>query len=184
MVKALQIENFPNYYVTTAGDVYTRNYNKTGRFRKLKPWSVRGGYLHVELCKNGEVFHKSVHRLVAESFLTNHEHKPQVNHLNGLTWDNRVTNLEWATGSENNLHAYRELNRKAPRSGLGKFGSKNPASRAVLQIKCGETIACFGSMLEADRATGINFRNISNCCLGRRKTAGGYQWKYKEQGGL
>ena len=174
------------YQVSNLGRVKSLGNGKSNRSKCIimKTAINHKGYAMIRLCKDGVGKGFSVHRLVAESFLANHEHKPQVNHLNGLTWDNRVTNLEWATCSENNLHAYRELNRKAPRSGLGKLGSKNPASRAVLQIKRGETIACFGSMLEADRATGINFRNISSCCKGIRKSAGGFQWKYKEQGGL
>ena len=31
---------------------------------------------------------------------------------------------------------------------------------------------------EAERMTGIRCTNISSCCLGKLKTAGGYIWKY------
>ena len=36
-------------------------------------------------------------------------------------------------------------------------------------------------MHEADRKLGITFKNISACVRGKRKTAGGYIWKYKEE---
>jgi hypothetical protein len=75
----------------------------------LKTSKNRKGYLRVKLCKKSDGFcsEKSVivHRLVANEFLENPLNKPQVNHKNGIKDDNRVENLEWATGSENVIHA-------------------------------------------------------------------------------
>ena len=81
--------------------------NKKENF--LKPTKNRKGYLNLKLCKksDGVCSEKSViiHRLVANEFLENPLNKPQVNHKNGIKDDNRVDNLEWATGSENVIHA-------------------------------------------------------------------------------
>lgn len=51
-----------------------------------------------------------VHRLVAETFIENPENKPFVDHINGDRHDNSVSNLRWATASENNRNteAYRK----------------------------------------------------------------------------
>ena len=54
MSKAFQIKNFPDYYITDTGDVYSRNYNHTGRIKKLKPSKTKISYLRIALCKDNK----------------------------------------------------------------------------------------------------------------------------------
>lgn len=69
--------------------------------------SVVNGYEKVLLYNNGNRKMISVHRIVAEAFLSNHNNCSQVNHINGIKTDNRVENLEWCTPQQNVIHAHK-----------------------------------------------------------------------------
>lgn len=43
-----------------------------------------------------------VHRMVEETFISNPDNKPCVDHINGISTDNRACNLRWVTWKENN----------------------------------------------------------------------------------
>jgi len=75
-----------------------------------------------------------------------------------------------------------ETKKKMSESRKGRTGVNNPHSKPVLQLdkETGEVIAEFAGVREAERVTGIYHSSISNVCRGKRKSAGGYYWKYKE----
>ncbi|MBO7715676.1 MAG: HNH endonuclease [Methanobrevibacter sp.] len=169
-----QIKDFPGYFVSNDGYIYSNHY---GYLRQMKTHRDKDGYVKISLWKNNKGQIKSVHRLVAEAFIPNPENKPQVNHKNGIKNDNRIENLEWTTASENIIHSFRVLKRKPSR--IGKTGKNCPFARIILQVKDDKIIAEFYGAVEASRQTGITHQSINLCCKGKAKTAGGYQWKYK-----
>lgn len=176
MSKAKTIDGFESYYVTDSGDVYAKNYRKSGRIRKLMQYKNDNGYAYVVLSKNGKAFCKKIHRLVAIAFIKNPLNKKEVNHKDGNRTNNSALNLEWVTGSENIKHSYEKLGRVG--FFAGKKGKNCPNSKTVLQLKNGKEVGRFYGTREASRKTGICQSNISACCVGRYKTAGKYQWKY------
>ena len=93
------IKNYPNYSVTKDGKVYSHT---KGIYRKFDEVD---GYERVQLTYKKKQQSFLVQRLVAEAFIPNPDNKPQVNHKNKNIKDNRVENLEWATGPENRIHA-------------------------------------------------------------------------------
>ena len=56
---------------------------------------------------------------------------------------------------------------------------EGPPKRPVLQIKDGNVVAEFETAYIAQDKTGIWQSSIHNCCTGKQKSAGGYQWKFK-----
>lgn len=91
-----EIADVDGYLVSNQGRVKSLNYRRTGKTQLLK-LSDNNGYRIVNL--RGKPY--LVHRLVAQAFISNPENKTEVNHINCITSDNRVENLEWVSKNEN-----------------------------------------------------------------------------------
>lgn len=63
-----------------------------------------------------------------------------------------------------------------------KKGENNPKNKPVVQIdpNTNEVVNTYCSAREASRQTGFSSGNISQCCNGKRKTTGGFIWKFSE----
>lgn len=180
MVKAKEvwrdIQDYKGHYqVSNLGRVKSlarRIMRKSGRPQNIKerilgPAESHKGYRLASLSCKGTQKSFRVHRLVLEAFVPNPENKPQCNHKNGIKTDNRAENLEWCIQSENIKHAFR--------TGLIQIREIQHNSKEIL---CVETGKIYYSAMEAARQSGINRGNLSACCRGERKTAGGFRWRY------
>ena len=151
------------YLISNFGRVLSAPRNGTKpEWHLLAPHFV-GGYIQYELSKNNSVKAYKAHRLVAQAFLRNPDGKREVNHIDGDKHNNRVDNLEWATSSENQLHANYVLGK-----GL----------KPIRQLsKDGKLVKIWRCMKDASDALGICAADISNACANRRPSAGGYKWQ-------
>jgi hypothetical protein len=91
------------YQVSNLGNVKSLNYNHTKKERVLKLGKNPGGYLMIVLCKENKKQTKTIHQLVAITFLNHIPCGPElvINHKNFNKLDNRVENLEIVTNREN-----------------------------------------------------------------------------------
>lgn len=149
------------------------NGGRTIAEKLLAPVVGKTGYLAVFLTKNGKFYNHYIHRLVAAAFVPNPDNKRTVNHIDGDKSNNAADNLEWATHKENIKHAI-DIGLR-----IYKTGADYPISKSVIQYdKTGQQVATFVSMLQAEELTGIDNSAIAKCCKGKRKSAGGFNWKY------
>ena len=133
-----QILGSENYFISNFGRVKTINWRNTKREAVLKPATDKKGYLRVALSIGGKLITYKVHRLVAIYFLENPENKPQVNHIDGIKSNNVLSNLEWSTNSENQLHAVKlglvKSKKGTTRNAPWTVGEKNYNSVLTNQI--------------------------------------------------
>lgn len=173
------IEGFEGkYQVSNMGNVKSLNFNRTGKEKLLNPCMMNTGYFTVALRKEGKTRQCFlVHRLVAKAFIPNPMNLPCINHKSEIKTDNTVGNLEWCTYEYNNN--YGTHNSRMAESKKGTMLNRSDLSRKVAQFDLNENIVgVFPSAQEATRKTGISRGNISMCCLGKRKSAGGFIWRY------
>ena len=157
------IESYSDYQVSDTGKV--RSFKQKGK-RILKPCTNTRGYYYVDLSMNGAKENCRIHKLVAAAFMGICPEGKEVNHRNGTKTDNRLENLEYVTRSQNHFHAFQ--------NGLMVPNGEKKVQQFTTD---GTPVAEYKSQMGAGRETGVNFRNISACCLGKRKTAGGFVWR-------
>jgi len=104
------IEGYEGIYsVSNLGRV--KSLPRVGRKKELilVPTPNTGGYLTVQLRKEGGRKCFLVHRLVMQAFIPTQE-SLEVNHKDFDITNNKISNLEWATPKENSEHYWRESN--------------------------------------------------------------------------
>ncbi|ATE84065.1 HNH endonuclease [Lactococcus phage LP0304] len=159
----VKIEAFENYEVSNLGKV--RNI-KSGRI--LKPELIHNGYLRHCLYENNKKKYLFLHKIIATAFIDNPDEKPCVNHIDENKLNNDLSNLEWCTVRENNVHGTR----------MKRIAEK--LSKKVVQLDLNDNVLNeFESMKQAGQETGTSAGDISSCCNGKRKSAGGFKWRRK-----
>ena len=158
------VEDFENkYQASSEGRV--RSFQKTKNEFLILKNIERKGYYRIYI--HGKF--RSVHRIVAETFIPNLENKSYINHKNGIKTDNRIENLEWCTRSENANHAYN--------IGLMKQGKNHIQVKALLVFNLeGKHITTLYGNKEWKKF-GLDQSSVNRCIRGEIKHHKGYTFK-------
>lgn len=156
------IYGYEGYYqVSTYGRV------RTSVGKNLKP-CVNRNHACVYLYRDGERQKKWVHRLVAEAFIHNVNLGTIVNHIDENGLNNRVENLEWCTPQYNTNY------------GTCIRRRSEKCKKNVKQISLdGKYIKLWNGIADAANRLGIDRSSITKAAKGKRKSAGGFLWRYE-----
>lgn len=147
-------------------------YTRSGRI--LHQLVYKNDYVKVELTNHGFSKRYYVHRLVAQAFIPNPDNLPEVNHKDENPANNHVDNLEWCTHKYNSNYGTRAKRIKNTMQSIGRMVP------VLMYSKDGKFIKRFDSIRGASEELNIHCGSIVECCQGkRRKSAGGYVWKYE-----
>ena len=113
---------------------------------------------------------RSLHRLVAEAFDLpgRSSSRCQVNHKNGVAWDNRLDNLEWASASQNVRHSHAT---NAARADGRAYRSRPVWVRHVRGEGTSDAWAFYPSVKDAATALSVSESSLRKCARGVQKFA-------------
>lgn len=170
-----------------------------GRVVKIMGGSIgSAGYRVFQFIHNQKVKTLYLHRILMQVFSSNPKSKPCVNHKDGDKLNNKLSNLEWSSYSENNQHAWdtglrvftdkdrerlRKANtgRKMPEK-VAKALANGTAKRGrpLLQFDMdGNFIRRWSKPMEAARELNIENSSLYRCLNGELKSTANYKWKYE-----
>lgn len=168
------VKGYESYQVSNLGRL-----KRGSRF--LRGTLDKNGYCDVMLCEDKKKKHMRLHRLVAQAFVPNPNNLDTVDHIDSDKNNNKSNNLQWLSRKDNTLKSH--IERGHIIGGKRKKYGKKPGEtlrQPIIQLSLdGYVIEEFISMMDAERKTGINSGNISNCVNGKKKTAGGFIWRRK-----
>lgn len=114
----IQLEEFPDYFVSNMGNVFSvrrsPQRNPQSKLYKLKPWDKHPtGYLNIGMYNEPGIKNKTyrrVHRLVWEAFNGKIPKGYVIDHINNNKKDNRLENLQLMTVGDN-IRKYHQIDK-------------------------------------------------------------------------
>jgi hypothetical protein len=173
------LDHFKKYEISSFGNIRNNITNYT-----LKP-NIKSGYLCISLINdNSDRKSLKMHRLVALTFIYNPLNKETVNHKDHNKLNNNLSNLEWATTTEQNNHK-----RKCKKE-IKELVSSRPVWRidkdSNEKLEYYKTITFAAQWIFDNKLTSVKkFNNgnniktkISAVAQGKRQNTFGYKWEY------
>ena len=113
---------------------------------------------------NDGTYSHYVHRVVAQHFIENPHDYKFVDHTNGITTDNSVSNLRWVGTLKEDLGR------------VSKTACNEPI--AQLDLKTGNVIKVWERAVFIKRELGLHTGNIVAVCRSKRPRMYGFGWRF------
>ena len=162
---------------TPEGRCRSLNYNHTGKVREFSNKPNKHGRLYWNLSKDGKPTHQQAAVWIALTYpeLVENEYfeGAEIDHIDTDPMNNHPSNLRWVTreGNCNNPLTLKHFSE-------ARKGNQNHNKWVIKLSKGNEILHFYPSAVQAEKETGVNRAHICDCCQGKRKSAGGYTWKY------
>ena len=149
--------NNSNYWISDLGQCYNE------KTKCLLSPIKNGKYYKYCFSINGQKSSCLIHKLVYILFNDDYDESKQINHIDGNTENNTLSNLELVTNSENMIHSYYTLHNNIVR--IGQYDLNH------------NLINIYDSMSAAAQEIDGSISAISQVCAGKAKTHKGFIWK-------
>ena len=182
------------YEVSNTGLVRSLN-NLKGRMLKLT--KRKDGYLGVCLYKHCKQETKTVHRLVAETFIPNPNNLKVINHKDENRSNNNVENLEWCTYSYNTTYSMdiHPERRKVNADNLEKYSPRNKKGvphkyneKVAVVDENENVVSVYENAATAAKELKLQTCNVLEVCrtnkkrqIGKKRRTGGYIFEFIEE---
>ena len=155
------INNFPDYYISDAGEVKSTKYQ--GQLKRIN--------------SDGHMYSVKVHRLVAQAFLDNPDNLPQVNHKDENKANNNVANLEWCTAKYN--MSYNDLQNRNHQKQKRRIKAYN--TEEALEFESATDAAIYIAKCGKSKSFKSAIGNIVTSANKSNKCYYGYYWSWLEE---
>ena len=149
----LEHPEYPGYLFSPEGEAFSTKTNKL-----LNKSAMYNGYISIKAAGKNRLLHRIIAQIYCHGYLPG----LQVNHINGLKFDNRSCNLEWTTSKENHAHAKHVLKRKFA-CGEDQSPLKEEEVKEIYKLRYGDRmkIGEIANKFQTTRST------VSAICLGK-----------------
>ena len=127
-----RVDGYPDYIISNIGEVWSL---KFGKVKLLKPSTAGGGYLQVNLSKNGKQTSHHLHILVGIHFIGLRTGSLTYDHIDTNNQNNRADNLRLATKCEQAENRKMQKNNKLGIKNISDFVNTSGTEYYRIQIK-------------------------------------------------